>query len=61
MGLNGIDFLQDDLEYESRTWHSNQDNLDRVVPEDVMQASVVVAAFVYNAAMMDGMLPRKKQ
>ncbi|HWW76369.1 MAG TPA: M20/M25/M40 family metallo-hydrolase, partial [Pyrinomonadaceae bacterium] len=59
VGLNGIDFLQDDLEYETRTWHSNQDNYDRVIPEDVMQAAVVVAAFVYNSAMMDGRLPRK--
>jgi hypothetical protein len=50
-GLNGIDFLQDDLEYETRTWHSNQDNFDRVIPEDVMQAAVVVAAFVYISAM----------
>jgi len=60
-GLNGIDFLQDDLEYETRTWHSNQDNFDRVVPEDLMEAAVVVAAFVYNSAMMDGRLPRKSQ
>jgi carboxypeptidase Q len=60
-GLNGIDFLQDDLEYETRTWHSNQDNYDRVIPEDVMEAAVVVAAFVYNSAMMDGRLPRKSQ
>ena len=58
-GLNGIDFLQDDLEYETRTWHSNQDNYDRVVPEDVMEAATIVAAFVYNSAMMDGRLPRK--
>ena len=59
VGLNGIDFLQDDLEYPTRTWHSNQDNYDRVVPEDMMEAAVIVAAFVYNSAMMDGKLPRK--
>ncbi len=59
VGLNGIDFLQDDLEYPTRTWHSNQDNYDRVVPEDLMQAATIVAAFVYNSAMMDGRLPRK--
>jgi carboxypeptidase Q len=59
VGLNGLDFLQDDLEYETRTWHSNQDNYDRVVPEDVMEAAVIVAAFVYNSAMMDTRLPRK--
>jgi carboxypeptidase Q len=59
VGLNGIDFLQDDLEYPTRTWHSNQDNYDRAVPEDLMEAAVIVAAFVYNSAMMDGQLPRK--
>ncbi|HEX8557197.1 MAG TPA: M20/M25/M40 family metallo-hydrolase [Pyrinomonadaceae bacterium] len=59
VGLNGIDFLQDDLEYPTRTWHSNQDTYDRAVPEDLMQAAAVVAAFVYNAAVMDGRLPRK--
>ena len=59
VGLNGIDFLQDELEYGSRTWHSDQDNYDRAVPEDMMQAAVVVAAFVYNSAMMEGRLPRK--
>ncbi|HEX8284450.1 MAG TPA: M20/M25/M40 family metallo-hydrolase [Pyrinomonadaceae bacterium] len=58
-GLNGIDFLQDELEYGSRTWHSSQDNYDRAVPEDLMQAAVVVAAFAYNSAMMDARLPRK--
>jgi len=58
-GLVGIDFLQDEMEYGTRTWHSNQDNYDRVIPEDLKQAAVIVAAFVYNSAMMDGMLPRK--
>jgi hypothetical protein len=58
-GLNGIDFLQDELEYNTRTWHSNQDNYDRVIPEDLKQAAVIVAAFVYNAATADAMLPRK--
>jgi carboxypeptidase Q len=59
VGLVGLDFLQDDLEYETRTWHSNQDTYDRVIPEDLKQASVVVAWFVYNAAMSDHRLPRK--
>jgi hypothetical protein len=61
VGLNGIDFLQDEIEYGTRTWHSSEDNYDRAVPEDLKQAAVVVAAFVYNAAVMDGMLPRKPQ
>jgi hypothetical protein len=59
VGLNGLDFMQDELEYETRTWHSNQDNYDRIIPEDLKEAAVIVAAFVYNSAMMDGKLPRK--
>jgi carboxypeptidase Q len=59
VGLNGIDFLQDEIEYETRTWHTNQDNFDRILPDDVREAAVIVAAFVYDAAMMDGQLPRK--
>lgn len=59
VGLDGLDFLQDDIEYESRTWHSNQDNYDRVIPEDVKEAAVIVAAFAYDSAMADAMLPRK--
>ena len=59
VGLNGLDFLQDDIEYETRTWHTNQDTFDRVLADDVKEAAVIVAAFVYDAAMMDGHLPRK--
>jgi carboxypeptidase Q len=60
-GLNGFDFMQDDMEYETRTWHSNQDNYDRLVADDLKEAACIVAAFVYNAATMDGRLPRKGQ
>ncbi|HEV3471258.1 MAG TPA: M20/M25/M40 family metallo-hydrolase [Pyrinomonadaceae bacterium] len=59
VGLNGLDFLQDDIEYEARTWHSSQDTFDRIVPEDVKQAAIIVAAFVYNAATETERLPRK--
>ena len=60
-GLNGFDFMQDDMEYESRTWHSNQDNYDRLVEDDLKEAACIVATFVYNAATMDGKLPRKQR
>jgi hypothetical protein len=60
-GLNGFDFIQDDMEYETRTWHSNQDNYDRLVADDLKEAACIVAAFVYNAATMDGRLPRKER
>ncbi|MGB8507420.1 MAG: M28 family peptidase, partial [Pyrinomonadaceae bacterium] len=59
VGLNGFDFMQDEIEYSPRTWHSNQDTYDRVIPEDVKEAAVIVATFVYNAAMADDKLPRK--
>jgi len=60
-GLNGFDFIQDEMEYETRTWHSSQDTFDRLVEDDLKEAAVIVAAFVYNAATMDGRLPRKQR
>jgi hypothetical protein len=60
-GLPGFQFIQDALDYWTLTHHSNMDTLERVVPEDLMQASVVMAAFVYQAAMADEKLPRKPE
>ena len=59
VGLPGFQFIQDEVEYETRTHHTNMDVYERLVKEDLMQASVVIACFVYNAAMRDAMLPRK--
>jgi carboxypeptidase Q len=59
VGLPGFQFIQDGLDYFARTHHSNQDTYDRLVADDLKQASVVVASFVYNAAMRDQKLPRK--
>lgn len=59
VGLPGFQFVQDQVEYFSRTWHSNMDVYDRLQREDLMQASVVMAWFVYNTAMRDQLLPRK--
>jgi len=59
IGLPGFQFIQDEIEYESRTHHSNQDNFDRIQADDMKQASTIIAAFVYQTAMMDGKLPRK--
>ncbi|MGH9753878.1 MAG: M20/M25/M40 family metallo-hydrolase [Blastocatellia bacterium] len=59
VGLPGFQFIQDEIEYETRTHHSNMDVYDRVQAEDMKQASVIIAAFVYNAAMRDEKLPRK--
>ncbi len=59
VGIPGFQFIQDPLEYETRTHHSNMDVYDRLQPEDLKQISVIVAGFVYDAAMRDQMLPRK--
>ena len=59
VGIPGFQFLQDPIEYETRTHHSNMDVYDRLQPEDLKQISVIVASFVYDGAMRDQMLPRK--
>jgi carboxypeptidase Q len=58
IGLNGIGFMQDPLEYGTRTHHSNMDLYDRVQKGDVMQGAMLEAWFVYNAAARAEMLPR---
>jgi hypothetical protein len=59
IGLPGFQFIQDEIEYDTRTHHSNQDVFDRVQADDLKQAATIMAAFVYNAAMRDEKLPRK--
>ena len=59
VGLPGFQFVQDEVEYETRTHHTNMDVYERLQKEDLMQASVVIACFVYDAAMRDAMFPRK--
>ena len=59
IGLPGFQFLQDPLDYGSRTHHTNEDVLDRIQPEDLKQASVILAAFAYDAANLGQKLPRK--
>ncbi len=59
IGLPGFQFIQDTIEYDTRTHHSNQDVYDRIQADDMKQASTIMAAFVYQAAMMDEKMPRK--
>ncbi len=59
VGIPGFQFIQDPIEYDTRTHHSNMDVYDRLQPDDLKQISVIVASFVYDAAMRDQMLPRK--
>ena len=59
IGLPGFQFIQDEIEYDTRTHHSNQDVFDRIQGEDMKQAATIMAAFVYQTAMRDQKLPRK--
>ena len=59
VGLPGFQFIQDPLDYETRTHHSNLDVYDHVQPGDLMQASAILASFAYNAATRPDLLPRK--
>ncbi len=61
IGLPGFQFIQDPMEYSTRTHHSNMDSYDRIQPDDMKQMSIVLAMFVYQTAMMDEKLPRKGQ
>ena len=59
VGIPAFQFVQDRLEYNSRTHHSNMDSVDRVQRDDLVQASIVLANFAYNTAMRSSVLPRK--
>ena len=59
IGLPGFQFIQDQVEYDTRTHHSNQDVFDRIQADDMKQAATIMAAFVYNTAMREEKLPRK--
>lgn len=60
VGLPGFQFIQDGIEYGSRTHHTNQDLYERLVMDDLKQMAVIVASFVYNTAQMDEKIPRKE-
>ncbi len=59
VGLPGFQFIQDPIEYSSRTHHSSMDVYERIQAEDMMKNAVIVAAFVYHAANREELLPRK--
>ena len=61
VGLPGFQFIQDPMDYFNKTHHTNSDLYDRIQEDDLKQASVIIAAFVYHAAMRDEKLPRKKK
>lgn len=59
VGIPGFQFIQDDIEYDTRTHHSNMDTYDHLTGDDLKQIAAVVAAFVYNTAQREEKLPRK--
>ncbi len=59
VGLPGFQFIQDDLDYETVTHHTNVDTVDHIQATDLMQIAAVVASVVYDAANRTEMLPRK--
>jgi carboxypeptidase Q len=59
IGIPGFQFIQDPIEYRSRTHHTNMDTYERLVIEDLKQMAVIVASFVYNTAQLDEKLPRE--
>jgi len=59
IGLPGFQFIQDPMEYGTRTHHSNMDSYDHLSAGDLKQAATIIAAFVYDAAQWDEKIPRK--
>jgi carboxypeptidase Q len=59
IGLPGFQFIQDTIDYGTRTHHSTQDTFERIQADDMKQAATIMAAFIYQTAMLDRKLPRK--
>lgn len=60
VGIPGFQFIQDEIEYDTRTHHTNMDSYDHLVADDLKQASTVIASFVYNTAQREEKIPRKE-
>ena len=60
VGIPGFQFIQDAIDYGSRTHHSNQDTYDRLIEDDLKQAATIIASFVYNTSERAEMIPRKE-
>lgn len=60
VGIPGFQFIQDEVEYNSRTHHTNMDTYDRLIEDDLKQAASIVASFVYNTAQRAEKIPRKE-
>lgn len=60
VGIPGFQFIQDPMDYNTRTHHSNQDTFDRLVEEDLKRAATIVASFVYHTSERAAQIPRKE-
>jgi carboxypeptidase Q len=60
VGIPGFQFIQDPLDYETKTHHSNMDTYDYLQIDDLKQAAIIVASFIYQASTRPDLLPRKK-
>lgn len=60
VGLPGFQFIQDPMDYNTRTHHSNQDVFDRLVEDDLKKSATIVASFVYHTSERAEKLPRKE-
>ncbi len=59
-GIPAFQFIQDPLDYETKTHHTNVDTYDYLQMDDLKQAAIIVASFVYQASIRPDLLPRKK-
>ena len=60
VGIPGFQFIQEPMAYFKRTHHSNMDNWDHLVEDDLKQAATIIAHFVWQTAMREEMIPRKE-
>jgi hypothetical protein len=59
VGLPGFQFIQDPMDYETRTHHSDMDTVDRLHEADLEQGAIVEAIFLWNTSQREAMMPRK--
>ena len=59
VGLPGFQFIQDEVEYDTMTHHTNLDYYERLQPGDMQKMATIAAGFAYLAANHDDRLPRK--
>jgi carboxypeptidase Q len=58
-GRPGFQFIQDPIEYETRTHHTDQDAFERLLAEDLTKNASNIASFACLTAYRDEPLPRK--